>query len=408
MVRVALDREAEDRATSVYFPGRVIPMLPEALSNGLCSLKPEVDRLAMVCEMELSAAGKLTRYHFYEAVIHSHARLTYTQVGQVLETGSDPGVDKRLVPDLKRLHSLYGVLRAARDKRGAIDFETVETRIIFDQQRKIESIVPVVRNDAHKLIEEAMITANVCAAEFIEKSFGPKMGIYRVHEPPAAEKLEQLKHALAGHTLASAGLGEGAAELALEQTIDSAELLLLAELDGIIGLLPPARLSRPVGPGRIRPTLDGALLGVALGALEEEFLRLAAAELANWSSVTSHPYDTLLNATLFGRPTAVMRQRRHIHDRPDGQSGAGEGLNGRFPAGPRSLHPHVDPLHPHGHGLPAHRLIDRRVGNDRLGELLTRHGLEQIIDCALLHAAHRRAHVLRLHDSQTAPHALEA
>jgi len=162
----ALDDEAAHRATSVYFPEKVVPMLPEALSNGLCSLKPAVDRLAMVCEMELSRAGKPSKYTFYEAVIHSHARLTYTQVGEVLEKGSHPAVDKRRVPDLVRLHSLYKVLRKARDRRGAIDFETVETRIIFDDQRKIESIVPVVRNDAHKLIEECMLCANVAAADF--------------------------------------------------------------------------------------------------------------------------------------------------------------------------------------------------------------------------------------------------
>ena len=125
---MALDEEAANRGNSVYFPERVVPMLPEALSNGLCSLKPQVDRLAMVCEMELSRVGSLTRFQFYEAVIHSHARLTYTQVGEVLEQGSHPDVDNKRVPDLTRLHSLYKVLRASRDTRGAIDFDTVETR----------------------------------------------------------------------------------------------------------------------------------------------------------------------------------------------------------------------------------------------------------------------------------------
>ena len=187
----ALDDEAAHRATSVYFPEKVVPMLPEALSNGLCSLKPAVDRLAMVCEMELSRAGKLTKYTFYEAVIHSHARLTYTQVGEVLEKGSHPDVDKRRVPDLQRLHALYKVLRAARDKRGAIDFETVETRIIFNEERKIEAIVPVVRNDAHKLIEECMLSANVAAADFFEANGIPML--YRVHEGPTEEKLENLR-----------------------------------------------------------------------------------------------------------------------------------------------------------------------------------------------------------------------
>jgi ribonuclease R len=187
----ALDEEAANRGNSVYFPEKVVPMLPEALSNGLCSLKPAVDRLAMVCEMELSQAGKLTKFQFYEAVIHSHARLTYTQVGEVLEKGSHPDVDRARVPDLKRLHSLYHVLRAARDERGAIDFETVETRIIFDEQRKIEAIVPVVRNDAHKLIEECMLCANVATAHFFEINQLPIL--YRVHEGPTEEKLENLR-----------------------------------------------------------------------------------------------------------------------------------------------------------------------------------------------------------------------
>ena len=166
-------------------------MLPEALSNGLCSLKPAVDRLAMVCEMRLSAAGQLESYQFYESVIHSHARLTYTQVGEVLEHGAHPEVDASRVPDLRRLHDLYRVLRGARDVRGAIDFETVETRILFDEQRKIEAIVPVFRNDAHKLIEEAMLCANVAAARFFEASGLPIL--YRVHKGPNEEKLENLR-----------------------------------------------------------------------------------------------------------------------------------------------------------------------------------------------------------------------
>ena len=187
----ALDREAAQRGNSVYFPARVVPMLPEALSNGLCSLKPAVDRLAMVCEMALSAKGVLAKYRFYEAVIHSHARLTYTQVGEVLENGKHPDVDKRRVPDLQRLHSLYRVLRAARDKRGAIDFETVETRIIFNENRKIDAIVPVVRNDAHKLIEECMLCANVATARFYDANKLPIL--FRVHEGPGEEKLENLR-----------------------------------------------------------------------------------------------------------------------------------------------------------------------------------------------------------------------
>ncbi|MCL4110141.1 UNVERIFIED_CONTAM: hypothetical protein GTU68_026661 [Idotea baltica] len=187
----ALDEEGAMRGNSVYFPERVVPMLPEALSNGLCSLKPAVDRLAMTCEMNLSATGVLGEFCFYESVIHSHARLTYTQVGEVLEKGSHPDVDHSRVPDLQRLHSLYKVLRGARDKRGAIDFDTVETRIIFDQQRKIEAIVPVQRNDAHKLIEECMLCANVAAAHFFAASKLPIL--YRVHEGPKPERLENLR-----------------------------------------------------------------------------------------------------------------------------------------------------------------------------------------------------------------------
>jgi ribonuclease R len=187
----SLDEEAALRGNSVYFPERVVPMLPEALSNGLCSLKPGVDRLAMVCEMELGRQGKLKRFCFYEAVIHSHARLTYTQVAEVLEEGWHRDVAAALYPELLRLHQLYQMLREAREQRGAIDFETVETRIVFNEQRKIDAIVPVQRNDAHKLIEECMLCANVAAARFYEQTGLPIL--FRVHEGPTAEKLENLR-----------------------------------------------------------------------------------------------------------------------------------------------------------------------------------------------------------------------
>ncbi|MCV6628064.1 MAG: ribonuclease R [Cellvibrionaceae bacterium] len=195
----ALDREAQTRGTSVYFPDHVLPMLPEALSNGLCSLNPKVDRLAMVCEINISAKGRISGYQFYEGVIHSHARLTYTQVGEVLaERGRKDGKDgqarkalSHLLVQIDTLHDLYQQLRANRDERGAIDFETTETRILFDPERKIERIVPVVRNDAHKLIEECMLCANVCAARFLEKLELP--ALYRVHEGPGEEKLENLR-----------------------------------------------------------------------------------------------------------------------------------------------------------------------------------------------------------------------
>ncbi len=187
----ALDEEAENRGNSVYFPERVVPMFPEVLSNGLCSLKPRVDRLAMVCEMEIDKGGVVTTSHFYEAVIHSHARLTYTQVGQIIEEGWHSDVEAERYDDITRLHELYACLRAARARRGAIDFETVETRIVFNDSRKIEAIVPVHRNDAHKLIEECMLAANVATAEFLETT--GLSALFRVHEGPSVERLSNLR-----------------------------------------------------------------------------------------------------------------------------------------------------------------------------------------------------------------------
>ncbi len=212
----ALDQEALVRGNSVYFPDFVVPMLPEAISNGLCSLNPHVDRLCMVCEMTVSAAGKVSGYQFYEGVIHSHARLTYTQVGAVIEAqqAKQPLADDtskdllKVLPQVESLHQLYGALRHARDVRGAIDFETVETRILFDEDRKIDRIVPVQRNDAHKLIEECMLAANVCAARFLEKHKLP--ALYRVHEGPKEEKLNNLRAFLGelGLTLQGEKLGK--------------------------------------------------------------------------------------------------------------------------------------------------------------------------------------------------------
>ena len=196
----ALDKEAIARGNSVYFPDYVVPMLPEALSNGLCSLNPAVDRLCMVCEINISQAGRITAYEFYEAVMHSHARLTYTKVDKLLR-GVDQESEKlrqeysRLMPVIERLQKLFECLRAARDQRGAIDFETVETRIMFNEERKIEKIVPIKRNDAHKLIEECMLCANVCAADFLQKHH--LTGLYRVHEGPSEQKLANLRQFLA-------------------------------------------------------------------------------------------------------------------------------------------------------------------------------------------------------------------
>lgn len=187
----ALDQEAIERGNSVYFPERVVPMFPEVLSNGLCSLKPKVDRLALVCEMTINGAGAVVGSTFYEAVIHSHARLTYTEVGRVLEDGYADSVAPERYPDLLHLHALYGCLREAREARGAIDFETTETRIEFNAERKIEAIVPVHRNDAHKLIEECMLAANVATAEFLEAAGLPVL--FRVHEGPSTERLANVR-----------------------------------------------------------------------------------------------------------------------------------------------------------------------------------------------------------------------
>ncbi len=192
----ALDEEARRRGNSAYFPERVVPMLPEALSNGLCSLQPGVDRLAMICELRIARQGGLAAWQFYEGVIHSRARLTYAEVGEALETGGRRALDSALVPHLERLHGVYRALRRAREKRGAIDLETVETRILFDAQRKIESIAPVRRNDAHRLIEECMLAANVAAASFHEDCGLP--ALFRVHEEPGAERLQDLRDFLGG------------------------------------------------------------------------------------------------------------------------------------------------------------------------------------------------------------------
>ena len=195
-VNTPLDAEAQKRATSVYFPEQVVPMLPEALSNGLCSLRPAVDRLCMVCEMTVSGKGKLTGYQFYEAVMHSHARLTYTEVGRILQEKGDNDSPIReeyshLLKPLDELHNLYKALRKQRELRGAMDFDTVETRLVFNEERKIENIVPVVRNDAHKLVEECMLCANLATASFLEKQDLPTL--YRVHEGPNEKKLANLR-----------------------------------------------------------------------------------------------------------------------------------------------------------------------------------------------------------------------
>ena len=191
-----IDADAYERATSVYFPRRVIPMLPEKLSNGLCSLNPYEDRLAMVCDMLITAAGEIHAYQFYPAIICSQARFTYNEVAAILANTRGPEAAKRqeLVPDLLNLHEVYRALLKERTKRGAIDFETTETQIVCDENGRIEKIVPRTRTEAHKLIEEAMLAANVCSADFIERSKHPSL--YRVHEGPTPEKKTLLQNYL--------------------------------------------------------------------------------------------------------------------------------------------------------------------------------------------------------------------
>ena len=201
----ALDRDARERGTSVYFPRRVIPMLPEALSNELCSLKPDVDRLCMACDMTIDAHGRIRSYRFCPAVMRSRARLTYTQVWAWFSQPASATTReaKALLPHLSRLYALYRVLSAARAKRGAIDFETIELRLEFDQAGKIAAIVPEPRNDAHKLIEECMLAANVCAATYLIERKHPTL--FRVHEGPTPEKLEALREFLGGCALSLSG-----------------------------------------------------------------------------------------------------------------------------------------------------------------------------------------------------------
>jgi len=187
----ALDLEAQTRGNSVYFPNRVVPMLPEILSNQLCSLQPQVDRLSIVCELTIDFYGRTRRTRFLEAVIRSAARLTYTEVAEVLVGQRANFRYPHLLPQLHHLYGLYKLLQKRRQKRGAIDFETTETRIIFDDHQKIEKIVPVQRNEAHQLIEEMMLAANVATAQWLKTHKIPLL--YRIHEGPKREKLPELQ-----------------------------------------------------------------------------------------------------------------------------------------------------------------------------------------------------------------------
>jgi len=187
----AIDSDALERGNSVYFPGRVVPMLPEILSNGICSLNPNVDRLCMVAEMVITPSGKISHSHFYRAVIHSKNRLIYDDVSNWLTGKSTHALSEDVWVMLQHLNQVYQILRAARIQRGAIELDTIETKVIFDAQRKIEKIVPVIRNEAHKLIEECMLAANVAVATYVAHEAG--RCLYRVHEQPDIEKMKGLK-----------------------------------------------------------------------------------------------------------------------------------------------------------------------------------------------------------------------
>lgn len=213
-----LDNTAIERGNSVYFPDHVVPMLPEALSNGLCSLNPHTDRLCLVADMHISASGKLDSYQFYEAVMHSSARLTYNKVHKILQ--GDPELRQQYAANLtniETLNSLYKKLAKVRGQRGAIEFETVETRFVFNSHRKIEQIVPVHRVESHKIIEECMIMANVAAARFIEKHEAHTL--FRVHERPDADRFDNFRRFLAELGI-DANLSAEPTPLELTQTLE--------------------------------------------------------------------------------------------------------------------------------------------------------------------------------------------
>lgn len=200
-IESALEKEARLRGNSVYFQAKVIPMLPAILSNSLCSLKPHKDRLSIVCEMHVTRQGQVSRYQFYEAIIHSHARLTYNQVVAMLR--GEQTKHQEILSDIKNLYKLYQKLSKQRITRGAIEFDTTETRIEFNQKGKIKRILPVTRNEAHRIIEECMLLANVTASHFLQTKNIPTL--YRVHEGPDEQKLHDLKQFLRGFGLRLTG-----------------------------------------------------------------------------------------------------------------------------------------------------------------------------------------------------------
>ncbi len=201
----ALDIDAIERGNSVYFPHRVVPMLPEAISNGLCSLNPEVERLCMICEMNIDSTGEFLDYQFYPAVMLSHARLTYTKVNDIL-TSKSSNLRKEyasVIDNIESLHGLYKTLRISRQKRGVMDFDRIESQILFNDNGKIENIIARTRNDAHKLIEECMLMANQASAKFLQKH--DEDFLYRIHPKPTAEKVEVTRQFLSAVGLSLEG-----------------------------------------------------------------------------------------------------------------------------------------------------------------------------------------------------------
>jgi ribonuclease R len=228
-----LDNEAVERGTSVYFPERVIPMLPEEISNGLCSLRPETPRLTLVCDMQVDTKGEVVQHEFYESVIYSHARLTYTQVQAFLDGNAElpvtPAHSVAVTNSVRALAEVYSILQAARNKRGALDFETREANMRLSEGRVV-ALDPVERSLANQLIEEAMIAANVCAARFLEAHQTP--ALYRVHESPDPDKVEELRQALSfvGVRMAPGVVSPAVMQSALASLPDHADKWLYAQL----------------------------------------------------------------------------------------------------------------------------------------------------------------------------------
>ncbi len=295
----AIDAEAQNRSTSVYFPRRVIPMLPEELSNGLCSLKPDVDRLVMVCDMTVGKDGIVRGYQFYPAVMHSHARLTYTEVWEALSNPASRAAQRHagLLPRLHELHEIYRAFARARAARGAPELETTETQIICDANGRIERIVARVRNDAHRLIEECMLAANVCTADFLQRKGHP--ALLRVHEGPTPTKLETLRA-----TLKAFGLQLGGGET--PSPGDYAQLI-----------------------ERIRPRPDSSLLNMLLLRSMQQaqysphnagHFGLAYAAYAHFTSPIRRYPDLLVHRAL----KAILAGKRYVPQLADGGKAEGD------------------------------------------------------------------------------------